>query len=131
MSVCKLLMQRLLWVFYISVALLFVQGARLHMHSYGHDLTTSNHTHHEQLETHFDHSVLESGHADEVAEIDLSQQGFLKKHSLTALLVTLIIAVVAVLLRNLIIPVPWRYDRRIPSGSLPSSLRPPLRAPPV
>ena len=126
----KLLIRKLLWVFYISVALLFVQGARLHVHFHDHDLAAPTHGHHEQLQTHFEHSVLESGHPDEATEIDLSQQGVLKKSSLAVLLAILIVTVVAVFLRNLIIPVPWRYDRRIPTGSLSSSLRPPLRAPP-
>jgi hypothetical protein len=129
-----LLVRKIPWVlylgvFYLAVALVFIQGARLHVHFYDHDPVTSDHVHQEQA--HFNYGASETGHPGEVAKIDLSQQGFLKTLSFGSLAIALFVAVIVVRLPRLLIRVPWRHDRRGPLVSWLFNLRPPLRAPPL
>ena len=128
-SHAPLLVRKTLWVFYLAVALVFVQSARLHVHVYDHDPVTSDHAHQEQA--HFNYDTSETGHPDKVAEIDLSQQGFLKSVSFGSLVIALFVAVIVILSPRLLTRVPWRFGRRVPLASWPFSLRPPLRAPPL
>ena len=108
---------------------MFVQGARWHVHVYDHDPITSDHAHQEQAHVHYDTS--ETGHPDEVAEIDLSQQGLLKSLSFGSSVIALLVAVIVIFLSRLLIRVPWRPDRRGPLAAWLFRLRPPLRAPPL
>lgn len=121
--------QKIVWVAYLALALVFVQGVRLHVHTYNHDPLTSDHTH--QQQAHVDHGSLEQGHPDEVGQIDLSQQGFLKKLTLGSLVIALFAAVILLLPRRLGSRISWRPYRHAPLLSWPFSLRPPLRAPPL
>ncbi|MBZ0070125.1 MAG: hypothetical protein K8I04_00120 [Gammaproteobacteria bacterium] len=121
--------KKVLWVAYLAIALVFVQGVRLHVHTYNHDSATSDHTHQEQA--HFDTVGTGQHHPDEVAQIDLSQDGFLKKLPLSSLVIALFAAVIMLLSRRPASQVSWRPDRRILPLSWPFSLRPPLRAPPL
>ncbi len=121
------------WVFFLTLALVFVQGVRLHAHVYDHDPVTSDHSHQEQA--HFHYETSGTGHSDEVAEVDLSQQGFLKSLlkalSLGLLTIAFFSAVIVFPSSRLLSKVPWPPDRQ---GSLASRLfrmRPPLRAPPL
>ena len=122
-------MRKSLWVFYLAVALVFVQDARLHVHIYDHDPVTSDHAHQEKA--HFHYEASDTGHPDEVAEIDLSQQGLLKSLSFESLVIALLVAVIVILSSRLLTRVPWRPDRRGPLVSWLFRLRPPLRAPPL
>ena len=128
-SHAPLSVRKTLWVFYLAVALVFIQGARLHVHIYNHDPATSDHGHQEQA--HFNYDTSETGHPDEVAEIDLSQQGLLKSVSFGSLVIALFVAVIVILSPRLLTRVPWRPDRRGPLASWLFRLRPPLRAPPL
>ena len=132
-QVCRshapLLIKKALWVFYLAVALVFVQGAQMHVHVYDHDPVTSDHAHQEQA--HFHYEVSETGHPDEVAEIDLPQQGLLKSLSFGSLVIALFVAVIAILSSRLLTQVPWLPDRRGPFAAWFFRLRPPLRAPPL
>ena len=123
------LIKKTLWVLYLAVALVFAQGARLHMHIYDHDPVTSDHAHQEQA--HFHYEAPEMGHPDEVAEIDFSQQGLLKSLSFGSLVIALFVVVIVILSSRLLTRVPWRSDRRGPLASWLFRLRPPLRAPPL
>ena len=121
--------KNILWVVYLAIALVFIQGARLHVHVYDHDPVTSDHAHQEQI--HFHYKASETGHPDEVAEIDLSQQGLLKSLSFGSLVIALFMVVIVILSSRLLTRVPWRSDRCGPLASWLFRLRPPLRAPPL
>lgn len=121
--------KNILWVVYLAIALVFIQGARLHVHAYSHNPATSDHAHQDQA--HFDYDASEKGHSDEVVQIDLSQQALLKNLTLGSLVIALFAAVVMFLPLRLCTQVPWRLNRRAPLVSWPFSLRPPLRAPPL
>lgn len=122
-------LKKLFWVAYLAVALVFIQGARLHVHTYSHDPAASDHAHQEQA--HIDYGASGKEHPDEVGQIDLSQQGFLKKPTLGSLFIVLFAAVIMLLPRCLGSQVSWRPDHRILFVSRPFGLRPPLRAPPL
>lgn len=124
-----LLIRKTLWVFYLAVALVFIQGSQLHVHFYDHDPTTSDHGHQEQA--HYNHDTLETGYPDDVAEIDLSQQGFLKNLSFGSLVIAFFVTVIIVLSPRLLTRIPWHHNRHVPLASWSFSLRPPLRAPPL
>lgn len=121
--------KKILWVAYLAIALVFVQGVRLHVHTYNHDPVTSDHAH--QQQAHVDQFALEKGHPDEVGQIDLSQKGFLKQLPLGSLVIALFAMVIMLLPRRLCSRILWPFNSRIPLVSRPFSLRPPLRAPPL
>ena len=128
-SLCPLSIRKTLWVFYLAVTLVFSQGAPLHVHVYNHDPATAEHAH--QVQPHFNYGAPETGHPDDVVEIELSQQGFLKKLSFGSLSIALFVAVIIVLLPPLRARSLWRYDHRLLFASWPFNLRPPPRAPPL
>jgi len=121
------LFKKILWVVYLAIALVFIQGARLHVHIYSHDQATPDHAH--QAQAHFEFS--EKVHPDEMGQLDLSQQGLLKNLSFGSLIIALFVSVIVILSPRLCTQVPWRLNRRAPLVSWPFSLRPPLRAPPL
>lgn len=121
--------QKIVWVAYLAIALVFIQGVRLHVHTYNHDPATSDHAH--QQQAHVDYDASKQGHPDEVDQIDLSQQGFLKKLPLGSLVIALFVAVILLLPRRLGSRISWRPYRHAPLLFRPFSLRPPLRAPPL
>lgn len=121
----------LLWVAYLVLALVFVQGARLHMHMYSHDSAMSDHgAQVHQGAIHFEFYNPETPYPDEAGQIDLSQQAMAKKMSLDSMTVALFVALLILLPLRLALRLPWRRYRRLLPASRLSSLRPPLRAPP-
>lgn len=122
-------MKKNLWVFYLAVALVFVQGVQLHVHVYDHDTVASDHGHQEQAYFHYEASA--TGHPDEVAEIDLSQRGLLKSPSFGSLVIALFAVAIVVPSTRRLVRVPGRPDRQGPLASWLFKLRPPLRAPPL
>lgn len=128
-SLDLLLKRKTLWAFFLAAALVFSQGALLHVHVYNHDPDTSEHAH-EEL-PHFNYDATEIGHHDDVAEISLSQQEFLKNPSFGSFVIALFAAVMVFLLPRVLAREPWRYDHRVILASWPTSLRPPPRAPPL
>ena len=126
----KLILKKLVWVGYLALALVFVQAAQLHLHSYAaHDLAMTDHLHQDQM--YLKHDASEVAHLDEVAEVDLSQQGFLKKLSSNVLIVALFLVLTIVSSFGIMSRLPWRYSRGSPISSWLYSLQPPLRAPPA
>jgi hypothetical protein len=75
---------------YLVIALVCIQGMRLHMHTDTHTSSTPDHAHLGQA--HFSYDASEAEHPDEGATIDLSQQGLLKKSSLGSLAIALLMA---------------------------------------
>ena len=122
-------MRKTLWVLCLAVAIVLNQGAPLHVHVYNHDPATSEHAHQEL--PHFNYDAPETGHPDDVTEINLSQQGFLKNLSFGSLIIALFVAAIVVLLPRVLARVPWRYDHAVLLTSSPFGLRPPPRAPPL
>ena len=120
---------KIFWVAYLAIALVFIQGARLHMHTYDHESTTSEHAHQEH--GHVDYGVSAKKHPDQVGQIDLSQQGVLKKLPPGSMVIALFSAVILLLPRRLCSRISWRLYRHAPFLSSAFSLRPPLRAPPL
>ena len=118
-----------LWVIYLTIAIVFVQGVRLHVHVYDHEPLLSNHGHQEQAHFHHEASAVE--HPGEVAEIDLSSQGFLKTFSPGSLVLALFALVVFIFPYRLLPRLPWPPDPRDSRKTLLYGLRPPLRAPPL
>jgi len=121
--------KKILWVAYLAIALVFIQGARLHVHTYSHDPATPDHAHLEQA--HFDHGSQEHGHPDELGQVDLSQQGFLKKLIIGSLAIAVFFTVIMLLPLS---PSSRRlryFIHRTPIHSQCFGLRPPLRAPPL
>lgn len=118
-----------LWIVYLAVALVFIQGVRLHIHTYDHDSSMPGHVHQENV--HSDYFTLEEQHSDEVAQIDWSQQARPGKLPPGSLVIALFVAVVMFLPLRLCTRIPWRRHRGGPLVAWPVSLRPPLRAPPL
>jgi len=124
-----LLMRKPLWVIYLAIAIVFVQGVRLHVHVYDHEPLSSSHAHQQQAHFHHEAAVVE--HPGETAEIELSIQGFLKTFSPGSLVLALFALVVFVFSFRLLPQLPWPPDPRDSRTALRYGLRPPLRAPPL
>ncbi|MBV1905234.1 MAG: hypothetical protein KUG75_04095 [Pseudomonadales bacterium] len=122
-----LLMRNPLWLIYLAIAVVFVQSVRLHVHVY--EPLSSNHGH--QQQAHFHHDAFEVAHPDEVAEIDLSPQGFLKTFSPGSLVLALFALVVFIFPCRLLPRLPWPPDPRDSRKASLYGLQPPLRAPPL
>lgn len=120
---------RLLWVAYLAVALVFIQGMRLHLHVYDHGPAAPEHAH--LTQAHFAYDATETGDSDEVAKIDLPYQGALKTLSLGALAIALFAVLSLLPLTGLCSQLAWRRCRLLPRNPAPDGLRPPLRAPPL
>ena len=118
-----------LWVIYLAIAIVFVQGVRLHVHVYDHEPLSANHGHQEQAHFHYEASRVE--HPDEVAEINLSPEGFLKTFSPGSLVLALFAFVVFIFPCRLLPRLPWPPDPRDSRKASLYGLRPPLRAPPL
>lgn len=92
---------------YLVIALVCIQGMRLHMHTYSH-AATPDHAHLGQA--HFAYSTSEAEHSDEVGTIDLSQQGLLKKLSLGALAIALLMTILVLWLPRRCVHVLRRHN---------------------
>ncbi len=118
----------IVWLAYLAFALVFVQGARLHVHAYNHDSSISDHQHVTQV--HFEFSNPEIAYSDEAAQIDLSQHGLEKKLNLGSISVALFAVLLLLLPLQLLAKISWRRYRLFLPVFLLRSLRPPLRAQP-
>lgn len=124
------LFKKVLVVAYLAIALVFIQSARLHIHTYDHDPATLDHVHHEQAHFDFSDAGDDAGPANDGAQIDLSQLGLLEK----LIIASLLIALFAVAIFLPLAPQSQfarRLLRRIRPLPRLFSLRPPLRAPPL
>lgn len=119
---------KVIWAAYLVIALAFVQVARLHLHVYDHAPVTADDRHHEQV--HPDIGV-DKQHPDEIAPIDLSHQGVLKKLSFGSPVVALLAAAIVLLISRLCARVAWRRETGAPLNSWYGYRFPPLRGPPA
>ena len=122
---------RLPWIFYVIVSLVFIQSVKLHVHTYSHEnkpyAGASMHVQSGQM--HFDYNVSQPAAPDEVAEIKLDQSGFKVSWDFFGLALLLLIPVL-LLIEN----ARPRFTRRVNPGPLQhwrDALLPPLRAPPL
>jgi len=120
----------------LALALMFVQGLKLHVHTYAHDHgyheegVISGHAHIDQA--HSAHSVPDTEHHDEVlSEVDLLPEGLLKNLSFGALVIALLTTALMVFLAPpFCTRITWRDNRGLAPVPWRNALRPPLRAPP-
>lgn len=119
----------LFWVMYLVLAVVFVQGVRLHLHAYVHEPVKANHIHQDQVHT--DYSTFDEQHADEMVEIDLTSQSILKKFVLGSLIIALLAVIVVLLTRVANRCGVWRPDHRTLFTPWRGCQPPPLRAPPL
>ena len=131
---------KILWVFYLIITLVYVQGAQLHVHLYDHHhdhnqhnsvvIDVDNHEHHDQV--HSAHNASDAQHAlDLAATVDLSSEGFLNKLSLVSIVFALLVAAVIFVLRRHCTRTLWRRQKNTPLFTLQRTISPPLRAPPL
>ncbi|WP_455210557.1 hypothetical protein [Kaarinaea lacus] len=123
----------------MSLSILCSQGVKLHVHGFDHghdshhhdqlDASDSDHLHHNEIhfandKTHVDH------HSGIIQELDISQDGLLKKVSNVVLTLAFVAALFFILLPGLVRRTYQR--RRDPKLTLPIRYlhSPPLRAPP-
>lgn len=127
----KTLSAKVIWVSCLIAALLLMQGARLHIHttSHDHEPTQISHGHHDEF--HFAHEAVGDGHPDEAGQVDLAQEGVLKKLLGGWLLVAAVFAIIGLLPACSGSHKPWRTERGILPRLRPSGFSPPLRAPPL
>lgn len=120
----------LVWIAVLTVALLFMQGTRLHSHAHAHEPAILEHAHPHQV-----HSVHESledhAHPDHPSQIDLSVQGVCKELFNGSLMAAVWFTVIVLLALNVGSQGPWPSGRGEPFTPRLSGLVPPLRAPPV
>lgn len=121
-------LSKILWVMYLALAVVFVQGVRLHLHAYAHAPIEANHVHQKQVHT--DYSTSDE-HAGEMLEVDLTSQSILKKLSLGSLVIALLAVMIVFLSRGSIQCGVWRPDRRTPFSPWRGCQPPPLRGPPL
>jgi len=117
------------WILYVIVSLIFIQSLKLHVHTYNHDTNLSVHTHSGQM--HFSYNVSQPAAPDEVAEIKLDQFGFVGKVTGDVLGIALITVISALLLvTNTRSPlIPRVSPSPVHRGR--DAFPPPLRAPPL
>jgi hypothetical protein len=130
---------RILTVIYLAVAVVFVQAAQLHLHTYsfghdsGHQAGILGHAHHNTA--HSAHAALDlsgPGHADEILSgIDITPAGLLK-HLLSGLVLVALLMAVSMLLAPPLLTTTSRHSTRAfhPVTGW-HAYRPPLRAPPL
>lgn len=120
----------IVWVAVLTVALLLMQGTRLHIHAHAHGPAILDHAHQHQV--HFAHETLEDPtHPDQLSQVDLSVQGVCKKLFNGSLLAAVLFAVITLLALDGGGNGPRPAGRRVPFTPRLSGLVPPLRAPPV
>lgn len=125
----------LLWIGYLALALISIQSANLHFDIYDHhhhssELETLEHQH--PSVTHVCTSTCDSGHAhDSTTEVNLTPEGVLKNNSLSSLTVALMIWTIIPLIHRRAIIFSNRRNNDLLSTLWRSTLRPPLRAPPL
>lgn len=120
---------KIAWVAVLALALLFMQGTRLHIHAHTHGPAIW-----EQAHSHHVHSVHESledhAHPDHLSQIDLSVQGVCTKLFTDLMIAAVWFAIIVLLAWDGGSKGPWHAGRRAPFTPRLSRLVPPLRAPP-
>lgn len=120
-------LRTLFWVAYLALALVFVQGVRLHVHTYSHD-AVAPHEHQDQIHSGYSDSDV---HADETAQIDVSAQSISKKPTFGSLIIALIMVTMMLLSPGLTQRRVWRSYPYVLFTPWRGCQPPPLRAPPV
>lgn len=129
----------ILWVLLLSVALLCVQGTKLHVHSFGHDHeqrhsitpeVATEHLHHSGI--HLTTDVSHADHHDEVvSEQDVNPQALLKKISSYGPMLAIFVIAFTFLVHSFnVITLHYRRDNDL-IITRRYILSPPLRAPPL
>lgn len=128
--------RNILMVVYLAVALVFVQGAQLHLHTYSHDHDSGHstgivgHAHHNMA--HSAHDLSGSGHADEaMSGVDITPAGLLKNPPSGLLALALLTAPGMLLIPAALATAPRHRRRHYHPLTGWHSYRPPLRAPPL
>ncbi|MCK5649430.1 MAG: hypothetical protein KAI22_11180 [Gammaproteobacteria bacterium] len=126
-----------LWVLLLSTALLFAQSMTLHVHTfdheqeYSHDSTEVAIEHIHLTEAHLSTDISHGDEHDQImSEVDVSQDGLMKKVSSNLIMLALFTIVLTILTSHFYLRIFYRYrdnDAAIPWRYL---LSPPLRAPP-
>lgn len=114
---------------YLVIALVCIQGMRLHLHADNHASSTADHAHLGQA--HFSYGTSEADHPDQGATIDLSQQGLLKKSSLGSLAIALLMALFVLWLPRLCMQALRRRNHTALFIPRYASLPPPSCGPPL
>ena len=124
----------LLWIGYLAFALISIQSANLHFDIYDHhhhssDMEISEHQH--ASVTHVCTSVCDSDHAhDSTTEVNITPEGVIKNLSNSLAAVLMIWMIVLLFQRRHITLSKHRNNDLLPR-LWRSTLRPPLRAPPL
>ncbi|KAF0190892.1 MAG: hypothetical protein FD165_2353 [Gammaproteobacteria bacterium] len=126
---------KVLTVVYLAVALVFVQGVQLHLHTYshghdsGHEPGVMGHAHHNKA--HSAHDLAGPGHADEaMSGIDITPAGLLKNLLSGSLVMALLAAAIRLLAPSVLATTLRRRTWNIHPVTGWHSYLPPLRAPP-
>lgn len=133
--------RHILWICYLIVTLIFVQGAQLHLHLYDHhhdynqhnvvNIDIGDHQHLDQV--HSAHHISDAEHSlDFVTTVDIDIESFQKKLSsvVLSIIVFLLVSIILVLPRQCVRTL-WRRYRNTPLLNLRCAITPPLRAPPL
>lgn len=122
-------LSKLIFLSGIFIAMLFVHGLKVHVHTYTHDADTLGHTHYTMAHSVFDFS--HQPHADEVAQLDQSHAGFVGKISSLPMLAVLLVCLLLIPRSNRCKHLSRHVLQQTPHTRLDVQLRPPLRAPPL
>lgn len=120
-------LRKIIWVMYLAVALVFVQGVRLHAHTYAHEASTG---HGQPAKVHSDFSTSDE-HTEVTAQIDLTTQSMLKKLTSGSLIIALLVVAIVFLSLNSMQCRVWLPNRRAPFTPRRGCQPPPLRGPPA
>ena len=124
----RLKLSKLIFLSGIFISMLFVHGLKVHVHTYTHDAATLGHTHYTMAHSVFDFT--HQPHADEVAQLDQSHDGFVGKISALPMLAVLLVCLLLIPRSNRCKHLSRQVLRQIPFTRFDAQLRPPLRAPP-
>lgn len=124
----------LLWIGCLAFALISIQSANLHFDIYDHhhsnDVEMAEH-HHSSV-THVCNSVCDSDHAhDSTTEVNITPEGVMKNLSLSSLAAALLIGMIILLFQRRHITLSRHRNNDLLPRLWRSTLRPPLRAPPL
>ena len=132
--------RKILWICYLIITLVFIQGSQLHVHLYDHHhdhdeynsvaIHVDDHQHQDQV--HSAHNTSDGEHGLDLAStVDLSSEGFLNKLSIVIMVIAFFVAVLIFVLPRQCLLTFWRRQRNTPLFTLQRTISPPLRAPPL
>ena len=121
--------KKAMFTLYLTLSLLFVQWAQLHIHIYNHDPVMSDHTHLNQV--HFGHDVPGIEHHDKLSDVEISPVGLIKNLLLGSVFVVILTTIIIVLLPRLCVLFLRRRNICTPFIPWSNPQPPPLRAPPL